>query len=199
MTKREFIAALRKSLSGLPQQDMEDRLAFYGEMIDDRIEEGYTEEEAVSDVGSVEEVATQIIREIPLARIAKERIKPKKRLRAWEIVLLVLGAPIWLSLLVAAFAVVLSLYAVLWSVVVSLWSVFASLVGCALGGVIGGGILAISGNGLAGIATIGAGLSCAGLSVFLFFGCHAATKGMARLTSAMGLGIKRCFVRKEEA
>lgn len=40
MSKQEFLAELRKALSGLPQGDIEDRLTFYSEMIDDRMEEG---------------------------------------------------------------------------------------------------------------------------------------------------------------
>ena len=43
MNKQEFIALLRKGLSGLPQKELEERLTFYSEMIDDRIEEGLTE------------------------------------------------------------------------------------------------------------------------------------------------------------
>ena len=121
MTKQEFLSALRKRLSKLPKQETEERLAFYSEIIDDRIEEGSTERDAVQSLGTVEEIASQIIAEIPLTKIVKERIKPKRRLNALEIVLLVLGSPIWLSLGIAAFAVLVSVYAVLWSVVISLW------------------------------------------------------------------------------
>ena len=51
MTKWEFIAALGARLSGLPKNDIDERLNFYGEMIDDRIEEGLGEADAVSEVG----------------------------------------------------------------------------------------------------------------------------------------------------
>ncbi len=197
MTKREFMSELQKKLDGLPKQEIEERLNFYGEMIDDRIEEGRTEAEAVSEVGSVDEIVAQIIAEIPLTKIARERIKPKRRLHAWEIVLLAVGSPIWLSLAIAAFAVMLSLYAVLWSVIVSLWAVFVSLVACAFGGVIAGGIFSIGGKGLVGLALIGASIVCAGLAVLLFFGCREATKGLILLIKWMVLGIKRCFVKKE--
>ena len=44
MRKQEFIAVLRKKLSALPRRDAEERIAFYSEMIDDRIEEGLLEE-----------------------------------------------------------------------------------------------------------------------------------------------------------
>ena len=96
MNKSEFLGTLRKGLHGLPQNDIEERLAFYGEMIDDRIEEGLSEDEAVSAVGDVNEIAAQTVAETPFAKIAKERIRPKRRLKAWEIVLIALGSPIFL-------------------------------------------------------------------------------------------------------
>jgi len=145
MNKREFLDRLRARLAGLPLQELEERLNFYSEMIDDRIEEGQTEEDAVLAVGSVEDIAAQIIADIPLTKIAKERLRPKKRLGAWEILLLVLGSPIWLSLAVAVFSVILALYAVLWSVIVSVWAIFISLASCALGGIAGGTAFAFSG------------------------------------------------------
>ena len=199
MHKQEFLTQLRKELSGLPQNEIEERIAFYGEMIDDRIEEGQTEEDAVLAVGSVEDIAAQIIADIPLTKIAKERLRPKKRLGAWEILLLVLGSPIWLSLAVAVFSVILALYAVLWSVIVSVWAIFISLAACALGGIAGGTAFAFSGYTFTSAALIGAGICCAGLSVFLFFGCKASTNGIILLTKKIALGIKRCFVKKEEA
>lgn len=78
MKKQEFLSALKSGLSGLPRQDVEDRLNFYSEIIDDRMEEGLSEEEAVSAVGSVDEIVAQTVTEIPLAKIAKERIIPKR-------------------------------------------------------------------------------------------------------------------------
>lgn len=197
MSKQEFLVQLRKGLSGFPQGDIEERVTFYSEMIDDRIEEGITEEEAVAAIGRVDEIVKQVIAETPLAKIAKERIKSKRRSRAGEIVLLVLGSPIWLSLLIAAFAVILSLYASLWSVVISLWAVFGLLIGCAFGGVVAGVVFACSGNAPSGIALLAAGIVCAGLSIFMFYGCKAATKGILLLTKKMALGIKTLFVGKE--
>ena len=198
MNKQEFIAALQAKLRGLPRKEAQERIDFYAEMIDDRIEDGLLEEEAVSQIGSVEEIEAMIIADIPLVKIAKEGIKPKKKLKAWEITLLALGSPIWFSLLVAAFAVILSLYAVLWSVVVSVWAAFASVVACVLGGVVGGILCAVGGYVPSGVALVGAGIACAGLAIFLFFGCKAATKGSAWLTAKIALGIKRCFIKKED-
>lgn len=196
MSKQEFLAQLRNGLSGLPQADIEERLTFYSEMIEDRMEEGLSEEDAVSAVGSADEIAAQIAAD---SSLAKETIKPKRRLKAFEIVLLTLGSPVWLSLAVAAAAVLVSLYVSLWSVIVSLWAVFGSLIGCALAGFAGGIGIACQGHVLSGIATIGAGIACAGLSVFMFYGCKAATNGALLLTKKAARGMKHRFSKKERA
>ncbi len=199
MSKQEFLVQLRKRLSGLPPRDIEERLTFYEEMIEDGMEEGFSEEEAVLAVGSVDEIVSQVVADIPLTKFAKERITLKRRLKAWEVVLLALGLPIRLSLLIAAFAVIFSLYVILWSVTICLWAVFGSLIGCAFGSVVAGIVFACSDNVLAGIAMIGAGIVCAGLSVYMFYGCKAATNGILILTKKLAIWIKSCFIKKGEA
>ena len=199
MNKQEFLAQLRKGLSGLPQDDIEERLTFYSEIIDDRIEEGLSEDAAVSAVGTTNEIVAQVIAETPLAKIAKERIKPKRRLKAWEIVLLVLGSPVWLSLGIAAVAVIISLYISLWSVIISLWAVFGSLIGSSFGSMLAGTLFACNDNVLTGIAMLGAGSVCAGFSIFMFYGCKGATKGILIFTKKIAVWIKHCFINKEEA
>lgn len=191
MNKQEFLHTLKAKLSGLPQQDITDRLDFYSEMIDDRIEEGMTEEEAVLALGDVDDIVSQIIADTPLTKIVKEKIKPKKRIHAWEIILLALGSPIWLSLLIAFFAVALSLYVVLWSLVISVWAVFASLAACGLAGVVACVIFITQGNLLTGLAILATGFVCAGLGIYLFFVCKAATQGTICLTKNIILAIKR--------
>lgn len=199
MNKQEFLALLRKGLSGLPQEDIDQRLSFYGEMIEDRKEDGLSEEEAVAAIGTVAEIVDQTVAETPLSKIAKERIRPKRRLSAGEITLLAVGSPLWLSLGIAAFAVLFALYVLLWAVIVALWAVFAAFVGCAVGGAVAGLVLIAGGHGAAGAVVLAAGFVCAGLSVFAFFGCRAATKGTAVLTKKSVIWIKNCFRRKERA
>ncbi len=199
MSKQEFLAQLRKGLSGLPQDDIEERLIFYSEMIEDRKEEGLSEEEAVSAVGTVDEIVTQVVAETPFAKIAKERIKSKRRLSAGEIVLLALGSPVWLSLGIAAFAVILSLYISLWAVIISLWAVFASFAACSIGGVLACVVFIVDGNGASGLAMLSAGIVCAGLAIFMFYGCKAATKGTLILTRKIAIWTKNCFIKKEVA
>ena len=198
MSKQEFLALLRKGLSGLPQDDIEERLAFYSEMIEDQMEDGLSEEAAVSAAGSIDEIVTQIVADIPLTKIAKEKIKPKRHIKAWEIVLLILGSPLWLLVLIAIFAVIFSLYICLWAVIISLWASFVAIIGGAFGGIASGVVLVLNKNGLTGILLIAAGLVCAGISIFFFFGCKAATKGIVFLTKKPILSLKKSFIQKGE-
>lgn len=100
----------------------------------------------------------------------------------WKRGLLVLGSPIWLSLGLAAAAVLLALY-------ISMWSVFVTLLCCGVGAIVAGIGLACMESGPSGLATVAAGLVCTGLSAFAFLGCKAATGGFLART-------KRLLLRK---
>mgnify|MGYP003451557927 CR=1 FL=1 len=59
MNKIEFSESLKQKLSNLPKDELEERVNFYLEIIEDKIEEGIKEEEAIAQLGSVEEIANQ--------------------------------------------------------------------------------------------------------------------------------------------
>ena len=183
MNKQEFLKNLRSSLSNLPQEEIEERIIFYCEMIDDRIEEGLSEEEAVSAVSTADETITQSTNEQPTPTP-----KTKRKFKSWEIILLILGSPIWFSLLIAAFAVAIAVYA-------SLWAAFVAVASSALSCIILGVLLAFSGKALIGVASIGVGIALVGLSIFFFYGSLAATKGSIFLTKK----IFRLIFNKKEA
>ncbi len=198
MNKQEFLEELWVELGSLPEGETEERLEFYSEMIEDRMEEGLTEEEAVAEIGTPKEVAAQIIAEIPLPKLVVEKVRPKRTLKAWEIVLLVLGSPVWVPLLLAAIILALAAYIVVWALIVVLWAVEAALAVSSAAGVILGIWGIIHGSIPEGIAAIGAGLACAGLTIFLFFGCKEATRGLLKLTKKIIISIKTRLTRKEE-
>ena len=190
MDKKTFLEKLSKELLKLPKAEREERLAFYSEMIDDRIEEGLAEEAAVASVSDQETLLTDA---------PEEKAPEKKKWKTWEIVLLAAGSPVWASLLIAAAAVVLSLYISVWAVLISLWAVFVSLAASGVGCVAGGIILICTGEVVSGIAVIGAGLVCAGLSIGTYFGCLWLTKLTLRLTKKVVLWAKRKLRKKENA
>lgn len=201
MNKQEFLDTLKYRLSDLPQCDVEERLTFYSEMIDDRMEEGLKEEESINEIGGVDVIVSQILSEMSLSKPdeADENPGSKHKMRAWEILLLVLGSPLWLSLLVAFFSVVFAGYVVLWSLIVSIWAVEIALVVCSVAGLISPVIYIIQNNIPGMIAIFGVGICCAGLAILLYFGCVAFSKGCIVLTKKLTLGIKSFFKRKENA
>lgn len=192
MNKQQFLAELRKHLFGLPQDDIKQSLDYYAEMIDDRIEDGISEEDAVSDIGDPQEIAKQILMDTPMTKLVKAKAKPSRTLRAWEIVLLAAGSPIWVSLLVAAAAVVISVYIVLGSVIISLYVADFSLAAC---GVALFAIYMITGRLVEGAFMLGAGLVCIGLAILMFFVFNQITKGLLWLSKKIWLLIKSCFIK----
>ncbi len=196
MNKQEFLRTLRKRLAGLPQEDIEERISFYSEMIDDRIEDGTSEDTVIDELGTVEEIAAQVMSEIPLAKLVKEKVKPGRALRAWEIVLLVLGSPLWLSILLVFFVVILSVYVVLWAVVIALWAAQVTVAVSSLGGLASSVIFMIQGNVASGIAMIGASLVCIGIAIFLCYGCVGVSKAFCVISKKMFVGIKALFVKR---
>ena len=189
MTKEQFLLALYKRLSALSRTEREERLTFYGEMIEDRMEEGLSEEEAVAAVGSADEIAGQILKEGE-----REQPSAKKKEGKGRKVALLAGAPLWICLLAGAFA----LWVSLWAGVISLWAGFAGLAGGSIGGLIGGVVSVVCDNTAGGIALIAADLVCVGLTIFMFMGCKAATKAMVWLTKKLVHWVKACFDGKEK-
>ena len=204
MNKRKFLSKLSDKLANLPHSDAQDRLNFYSEMIDDLIEEGLTEEQAVLKVGNADDIAREIVTDDSFNDILEEKLEPKKNTtKGWQLALLIIGSPIWFSLLVAFFAVAFSLVVTLFAVSISLiavlWAVFGSLIACAIASVIYCFILIFTGNALTGFATLGAGLVCGGLSIFLYYGCKYFTKTITVLSKKIISLIKTLINKRRKA
>lgn len=193
MNKEAFLAALRKGLSGYPEEEIEERLTFYSEWIDDRIEDGVSEEAAVAELGTVEEMIPQIVADIPLTKLVKARIKPGRKLGTMEIALLLLGAPLWLPLLIAAASLCLSVCVAFCSVLLSLWVIDLSL---AVGAV--GCIVACFFSAKSIVLYLCAACVLAGLSILLFFGCKFVTGYTVLLAKKFILWIKSLLQKKGE-
>ena len=197
MNKAEFLNELRTKLNGLPQNDIEERVSFYTEMIDDRVEDGMSEEEAIEQIGPVDKVVETIVSEIPLSKIVKAKVKPQKKMPVWAIVLLVLGFPVWFPILISLVSVIFSVYLTLWIIVITLYAVDLSLAVASIASIASAFVAFIGGEPLVGLASIGSFMVCGALSVLMFFGCGYVVKGVVFVTRKMRLGIKSWFIGKE--
>ena len=194
MNKVEFLQQLGAALGKLPQYEIDQSLAFYAEMIDDRIEEGVPKEEAVASLGNVHTIAAQIIAETPI--VPKAIAKAKTGSRTLNIVLLVAFSPIWVPIAIAFFAAALSIYIAIWAVIVSLWAVVLSLVVAGVACFAASGYLLFTGFPPTALFSLGAGFICIGIGLFCFFGVLAATKGLYELTKIFARKIRSLFVKE---
>ena len=198
MNREAFLSAIAVRLEGLPQADIERSLDFYREMIEDRVEDGMSEEEAVAATGTPEEAAARILEEAPLRTLVAARLKPQRSLRIWEIVLLVLGSPIWLPLLLTAAILVLTVYILLLTALFVFFVLVFSLAVSGAACVPSFLVLACTGRFFQGLFLLGTGLMCAGFAVLLLKPCLLAARGTVALARGSFRRVKRLFIRKGE-
>ncbi len=199
MNKNEFLTKLRQRIYDLPEIDINQWCDYYSEMIDDRVEDGLSEQEAINDLGGVEAVASQILKEIPMPQLIMARFKPRHELKAWQIVLIILGAPLWIPLIATVVAVVLTIYAALWSVLISLYAAAISIIGTAVACFACTGVYFYLGKPIGALVFLSAALILAGLSILSIIGCNIVLKYFIILSKKLWLVLKGCFVKKEAA
>ena len=192
MKRNEFLKQLLLSLSALPQAEQDKAYAFYAEIIDDSIEDGMSEDEAVAKLGGMEEIVEQIVSDVPITVLLKSRVEPKRRGRL-TVLLLVLGFPVWLPLLITAVVVPLTLFAVLWVLNAVLWAVCAALAAAALGGV--AGLFVVPGIGMK-LMYLGTALAAAGFTVPSVLGVLAVHRQIVRLTVLLWKKMKKSLFKK---
>ncbi len=196
MNKNEFITQLQNKLSNLSQEDIQKSVDYYSEMIDDRIEDGLTEKEAVEAIGSVEEIAQQILMETPLPKLVKAKVTPKRSMKSWEIALIIIGFPLWLPLIITAASIVFSVFVTIWSVIISLYAVVFSLFASAAACIFAMFVEFTAGNIAHGVLALGASLICAGIAILLFLLFNQVAKLIIKLCKLIVNAIKSCFVEK---
>lgn len=181
MTKQEFLNRIGALLSCLPQEQVHEAQAFYTEAIDDRMEEGMSEAEAVASLGDPAHIAEEIIDDLPVVPRAAAKTRRKSSLLFWIIV--ILGSPAWVPLGAAFFIVVACIYAVVWVLAGCIWLIAA--VSCALSPIFW--IFSLSGA-MAGqlpfaCSFLGMGLVALGLGLLIGAAALAASATHARLSA----------------
>ena len=196
MLKAEFLGQLQKALSALPAAEVERQLNYYSELIDDMMEDGLSEIEAITRLGRVEDIRENILREQPLPLLVKNAARPKNGWTALSVIFLILGFPVWGSLLIAFFAVVCSIYIAIWAI---LFAAFAVVVSFGIAGVamIVYAVIRLGMGAGSVLWTIGAAMLLLGLCVLGFPLAAALAKLVVKGTAAVGRWVKSLFIRKE--
>ena len=198
MKREEYLDRIRALLQNLPPEDLERSLAFYAESIADRMEDGMSEEEAVASLESPEEAANAILLEQPLPTLVKVRVKERRQLSTLEILLLVLGFPLWLPLLLTALVLVFTFILLTWVLVLVPASVCLALGASAIA-VLFAGVLSLTKITLpALLAAPGAALILAGLAILAGFLVVGTLRLALIVTRALVRGLKSLLIRKED-
>jgi uncharacterized membrane protein len=200
MIKTDFIKALASGLASLPQSEIDKTAAYYSEIIEDRMEDGMAEEEAVEALGGVDSIVETVMYDMSLSTLMKARVaesKSKASNKGLWIALVVLGFPLWFPLLLAFIVILLAIYITIWSLILSLYAVVVSLGISGIAGIVGGVALCFAASLPTGIGLIGAGLCGCGLTLFMIMPVVAMTKGLVRLTASIAHKIKSFFITRK--
>jgi len=189
MNKAQFLGEVRRRLRHLSKEDIKPSLDYYEEMIDDYIENGMSPEEAVAEMGTVDEAVAHI-----LSEISGEELKDRRPLRAKEIVLLAFASPF---ILVFA-SVALSLIISVWAVIVSLYAADLSFAVTAVA-VVGFGVASvIAGKILEAVASFGVALVFLGLTILLLLALNKLTVLFAKFNKFIFRKTGMLFTRRRE-
>lgn len=194
VNKNDFLTRLRTNLSSLSPEEVKKTIDYYSEIIDDAVEDGMSEDEITSKLGLPEEIAKKTIGEAPIAKTESNG----RRIGVGTTILIIIGSPVWFSLLIGAFSVAFSLYIAAWAVILSLFAVFVSLA-------VSAPVLLITSPFLfpvkkpEALAALSLGLICAGLSVYMFYLSVGCAKRLIRFTVFAAEKVKGIFEKKGRA
>lgn len=124
MNKQEFIISLEERLKTLPQLEKERVLNYYNEALEDAMEDGLSEGEAVESMDDLDEIIKGISEEHVHVIPSKESNKHEDHKRKLRLILVGLTSPFWLTGILLA----ISLYCVYLCVVLVLGLLLISLI-----------------------------------------------------------------------
>lgn len=195
MNKEQFLKALQDALKKLPMEERLRTISYYGELIDDRIENGENEYAVIESLGTVAGIAGDILSEEGKSLSQKSRSGPG----VGTIILLVLGFPLWGTFLLVGAVLLLVIFILIFVPVLVLGSVALACLAAALLGLVGTPFLALE-VGVAGFPSvlfqIGLSLAALGLSLLSAVGLFYTATGTARAAKAIWMGCISLFHKR---
>lgn len=190
MTKKEFTKELKTKISHLPKTERKQIISYYYEMISERMEDGMTEEEAIEALGNLDELLAEY-------SVSPKELKKGVKLRTWHIVMLIVGAPLWISLAVAMLCVLLAFYIVIWALVICFYAVFATFAACGFAFTVASVLSIFYGGAPYFFMLLGAGAFLSGLALLWLIVCNLFAKAMAKVTAITAKGIFKFFFKRK--
>ena len=128
MNKTQFCALLENKLKPyLSPKEMYKTLNFFEEMIDDRIDEGLSEEEAVSQLGDIDIIVDQILDEHNIGKKQTKlvwRFVPRKIPTELGFIITVLLLPVWITIFALGASLFIVILSIIFSIVLTIIAIF---------------------------------------------------------------------------
>lgn len=202
MNKEEFLLTLRQKLEAQSVANIDNMIDFYDEMICDRIEDGMSEEEAISAMEPIDKIVSEAVLDKTIPVLVKEKVeKSRKTAKAkgtqglW-IALAIIGFPIWFPLAITFGTLLFGIYLIIWILIICLFILLASIGAGALGGLIllPYGVIRGAIGWPAIFLGIGSFLFLGGLVVLLWKPICNCAVAFGKLAKRFVLSIKKLFV-----
>ena len=128
MNKTQFCALLENKLKPyLSPKEIYKTLSFFEEMIDDRIDEGLSEEEAVSQLGDIDIIVDQILDEHNIGKKQTKlvwRFVPRKIPTELGFIITVLLLPVWITIFSLGASLFIVILSIIFSIVLTIIAIF---------------------------------------------------------------------------
>ena len=133
MTTKEFLRILNREIEVLPAPEVQRAIIYYRELIEDRMEEGMSENEAVGSMEDISLIAQQILAEHEdILKDTHDETKQHNRKESWQHfdggwrkAVIIGTSPLWLSVLAALLCFVFSIYILIWCIIFALYALVA--------------------------------------------------------------------------
>ncbi|WP_459127933.1 DUF1700 domain-containing protein [Latilactobacillus curvatus] len=170
MTKNQFIKQLAAELTRYGISDAANTIDYYDELIDDRLEAGETEAEIIASLATPAQIVAQLA--TPDKQVRQKKMAPM--LIILISILLVLGSPLWGTLLLTAIILVALGYFLIWlgpflGAIFAAAGILGGSVSLVLSFFVGlqeGWIIAVMQLGIS-FVMVGVGLICAGATWYM--------------------------------
>lgn len=109
MNKAEFIKALDNELARFDASEKQDILAYYSELVDEKVERGSSEAQAVASIGRVKDISAGIKADLVNVRLTEGSSLSKIAKSFWLLLLVLFASPILLPMGIAFLSVFLGI------------------------------------------------------------------------------------------
>ncbi len=193
MKKAAFLRSLAQQLKGIPPSDIRQTLAYYSEAVSDAMDDGLDEEAAVRSLGTAEEIALSVKEELA----GGGKLPQTRKRSGFTVLLLILGFPVWFSLLAAGAGILTAVFICIVALAVAAWALPLAFAAGTLYAAVCALLALVHGNLTVCACFAGAALVCAGLCILTYQLCKSLPRRCAALIRTIWTKLKAlCFRRR---